>query len=109
MGQSESEICEMLGDPVEIAAQCAAETSFFETKPPYQDRESGIFVDIKSVNLVFETADIYDMEVRIERRGIAPEHEDEILELTGRVIPYGFNRSEGILPHGCLEFWSSAK
>lgn len=69
-GQSEEEICEMLGSPKEIAEQCIEENTYIETQPAVYDDSNGIYIKLISANLELVPCDSPDFDVSIVRRGL---------------------------------------
>lgn len=69
-GQSEEEICEMLGSPTEIAEQCIEESTYTETQPVVYNNSNGIYIQLISANLELVPCDLPDFDINIARHGL---------------------------------------
>ncbi len=70
-GQSEGDIVRSLGEPAEIAEQCAQ-----DIQSEASDK-ADVFVNLRSSNLIIEQWDGSGFDVRVTRRGASSVHDDE--------------------------------
>ncbi len=81
-GHTEDEICTLLGDPSEIAEQCAYAIPEGNGSEDIENETNGsIRISIRSANLVLVPSNSENPEAHIERRGLAPEHEQDDFEI----------------------------
>lgn len=98
-GQSEAEVCEMLGDPAEIAEQFAEDYAYSPHTEDETVSSEGIYVDAVSANVVLIPHDGEGFLFSIEHHGLRVDFEENgnefVIEQTEKYLSVTEARSRG--------------